>query len=162
MRVSRGGGGRVKKEENTVYLQAVSSLHSCPAWSWHLCLESMFTLVGPWVVSDAGGNSQILPGHPTQHAKDWSCWIVMLGLFSDNALGLPCSLSLGDQGVKQSIIKKNNNCKPPQSRAICPCSKNQVTCVPLESASSVHCSWWCLSYMRCRAGRVGEKHPMVV
>lgn len=45
-------GARVKKEEDRLYLQVVSSFDICPAQSWYLYLESPFTLVGPHVVPE--------------------------------------------------------------------------------------------------------------
>lgn len=67
--MSHGGGGKVKREENTVYLQAVSSLDSCPAWSWYLCLESACTLVGLGGIRGWWEKSDSLLGTPPNMPK---------------------------------------------------------------------------------------------
>lgn len=78
-----------------VCLQAAPSLDSCAARSWYLCLEAVFTLVGLWMVSEMlVGEVRFFSGHPP-NTKGWSGRIIVLGLL-DNALGLSCSLSLGD------------------------------------------------------------------
>lgn len=136
-RVSHGGGGKVKREENTVYLRAVSSLDSCPAWSWYLCLESACTLVGPLVASEAGGRSLILfwVPHPTCRGlelQDCNVGSLLRLCFRASLLFI-----IWRPRSKRKHSKKTSNCKAPQRRMVCSCSKNQIPCVPLESASSM-------------------------
>lgn len=45
--------------------QAVPNLDSCATRSWYLCLESVFTLVGLWMVSEMlVGEVRFFSGHP--------------------------------------------------------------------------------------------------